>query len=194
MPVVNTYDGNVPTYDADEDVWGFELNTALGGQIKPTLDAFATAINANETAASGALAAANGALPKAGGTATGPINLAPTSGGGLYEAGFRGLPVVNFDANITLSADMNGTMRRLNGTTARSVTIPTNAAVPLPVGFTVDLRAYSSQAITVARSGAVELRLAGSTINANATVASFGEGTLTQEDTNIWVIRGPGVS
>lgn len=194
MPVVNTYDGNVPTYDADEDVWGFELNTALGAQIKPTLDNYATAINANETAVAAAAVLAGNALPKAGGTVTGPLNIAPTSGGNIYEAGFRGLPVVNFDSNVTLAADMNGKMQRMNGTTARTVTIPTNAITPLPIGFTVGLRAYSSQAITVARSGSVELRVAGNPINANATVASFGEGMLTKEDTDIWVIRGSGVS
>lgn len=194
MPVSNTYNGNVPTYDADEDVWGFELNTALRDQIKPTLDNFATAINANETAVGAASTLATNALPKTGGAVTGPVNLAPTSGGSIYEAGFRGLPVVNFDGNVTLTADMNGTLRRLNGTTARTVTIPTNAITPLPIGFTVGLRAYAPQAITVARSGSVELRIAGNPINANATVASFGEAMLTKEDTDIWIIRGSGVS
>lgn len=187
MPVVNTYDGNVPTYDADEDTWGFELNTALGGQIKPTLDAYATAINANETLA-------GAALPRAGGTMTGDQILADGGPTSQFSAGFRGLPVVSIDANRTFLLTDAGKMIRLTGTTARTWTIPPVGSVGFPVGTVIVVRSVSSANLSIVRGAGVTLRADGASGDANRTVIPFGKVALVHEDTNVWTASGVGLS
>lgn len=187
MPVVNTYDGNVPTYDADEDTWGFELNTALGAQIKPTLDSFAAAINTNETLS-------NSALPKAGGTMTGDVVLADVAPGSTRSVGFRGLPVVSIDAVRTFGLTDSGKMIRLTGTTARTWTIPPVASVGFPIGTVIVLRNTSTAALALARGSGVQLRIAGSATDANRSITPHGLVTITHEASNVWVASGLGVS
>jgi len=187
MPVTNTYDGNTPTYDADEDTWGFELNTALGSQIKPTLDAYAAAINANETLSTAA-------LPKAGGTMTGDVVLADVGPGSQYSAGYRGLPVVSIDATRTFLLTDAGKMIRLSGTTDRTWTIPPVGTVGFPVGTIIAVRAGSTGIITLARGSGVALRLVGSDTNSNKTVAAYGQATLVHEASNVWTLSGVGIA
>lgn len=187
MPVVNTYDGNVPTYDADEDTWGFELNTALGGQIKPTLDAYAAAINANET-----LAAA--ALPRSGGTMTGDQVLADVGPTSPLSVGFRGAPIVNFSTDKTLALTDAGKTQRLTGSTGRTLTIPPVGTVGFPVDTVIPLRNFATAVLTIARGSGVQLRLAGSVTDKNCAMAASGMGGLLHEATNVWVLTGVGVS
>lgn len=187
MPVTNLYDGNVPTYDADEDVWGFELNTALGDQIKPTLDDYATAINANETTG-------NAALPKSGGTMTGDQVLADVGPGSQFSAGFRGLPVVAIDANRTFLLTDAGKMIRLSGSTNRTWTIPPVGSVGFPVGTVIVLRAGSTGEISIARGSGVTLRMDGDSVNANRVVAGYGKVALVHEASNVWTVSGVGLS
>lgn len=187
MPVTNLYDGNVPTYDADEDQWGFELNTALGDQIKPTLDAYATAINATETVA-------GAALPKAGGTMTGDQVLADVGPTSQLSAGFRGAPVISFSADKTLALTEAGKAVRLTGATGRTLTIPPVGTVGFPVGTVIPVRNAATAVLTIARGSGVELRVAGDGTNKNCSVASYGFGGLLHEATNVWVLSGVGVS
>lgn len=187
MPVVNTYDGNVPTYDADEDTWGFELNTALGGQIKPTLDAFASAINTNETVA-------GAALSRAGGTMTGDQVLADVGPSSALSVGFRGLPTVSIDADRTFLLTDAGKMIRLTGTTARTWTIPPVGSVGFPVGTVIIVRSVSSANLSIVRGSGVTLRVDGSAANANRTLIPFGKVALIHEETNVWTASGVGLS
>lgn len=187
MSVVNTYDGNVPTYDADEDTWGFELNTALGGQIKPTLDAYATAINANETLA-------GAALPRAGGTMTGDQILADVGPTSALSVGFRGAPIVNFSDDKTLALTDAGKTQRLTGAVGKTLTIPPAGTVGFPVDTVIPLRNFATATMTIARGSGVELRVAGSATNKNCSLAQQGLGTLLHEATNVWVLSGVGVS
>lgn len=187
MPVTNLYDGNVPTYDADEDTWGFELNTALGDQIKPTLDDYAVAINANETLSSGA-------LPKAGGTMTGDQVLADVGPTSALSVGFRGAPVVNFSANKTLALTDAGKMQRATGASALVLTIPPVGTVGFPVDTVIPLRNFSTGILTIARGSGVELRIAGSATNKNCAMAPQGMGALVHEASNVWVLSGVGAS
>lgn len=65
MAVTISYDGNVPTVGADSDVWGGEINTALG-QVKDDLDDLAALANTNETdiaALEGSVATLQNATP-----------------------------------------------------------------------------------------------------------------------------------
>jgi len=183
MPVTPTYSGATPTNNADFDTWGVELNDALG-DIKVDLDALAAQGNASETAATGA-------VQKTGSTSTGDQVLADVAATSQFSAGFRGLPVVSINADRTFLNTDAAKMIRLFGSDARTWTIPPNV---FQVGTAIALRSYSTANLTVARGAGVTLTNPGANINANKTLASFGFATLVQEDTNIWILSGVGVS
>lgn len=185
MTVTNDYDGNTPTVDADEDTWGAENNTALG-QIYTTLESLVGAVN-------GLLTDIAGALLKAGGTMTGDVVLADVGPSSIRSVGFRGAPVVNFDADKTLAITDAGKTQRLTGSSGRSLTIPPVSAVGFPVGTVIPLRSSPTAAISVVRGSGVTLKIAGSSTNKNCTVAAEGIGSLLHEDTNVWVLSGVGV-
>lgn len=190
MPVTITYTGAKPTVDADFDTWGDELNDAALGPIKTDLDALAVQSNASAT-----LAAA--ALPKAGGTLTGDLALADVTPSGPFSAGFRGLPLVTLGADRVLQGTDAGKAIRFFGAATRTLTIPTNGTVGFPIGTVIPVRSYvsSPNVVTVTPASGVTLTIAGSLgAVASATIASGGFATLWQEDPNIWLITGTGVS
>lgn len=186
MTVTPTYTGATPTVDADEDTWGGELNTGLG-QIAADLEAIAEQSNANE-------AKADAALPKAGGTMTGELKLGDFGPSSADSAGLRGAPVIDFDAAKTLALTEAGKTLRLVGTTARTLTIPPVGTVGFPVGTTIVVRSISTQVLTIARGAGVTLTLAGSAVSKNCTLAPRGLATLLHEETNVWVLSGPGAA
>lgn len=189
MAVTPTYNGAVPTVGGDSDVWGGKINVAFG-QIKVDLDALAAQGNANETGVAGA-------LPKAGGTMTGDVALADVAPTSILSAGFRGLPAVTIGVDRTLVGADAGKAIRFFGAANRILTIPTNATVPFPIGTVVPVRSYvsSPNAVTITPAPGVTLTIAGSLVAvSSATIASGGFASLWQEDPNIWMISGTGVS
>jgi hypothetical protein len=182
MPVVNSYDGNTPTIDADFNTWGGELNTALG-QIDTTLDNFVTAINATETA-----------LLRGGGTMTGDLVLASVGPTNARSAGYRGAAVVEFSDNKTLALTDAALTQRMIGSNARTLTIPPVASVAFPVGTVIPIRNSTGVAMTIARGSGVVLTIVGTATDANATLGARGQGILFHEATNNWTISGVGVS
>ena len=187
MAVVITYTGATPTVDADEDVWGDELNNDALGPIKVDLDALAVQGNASQPLAANA-------LPKAGGTMTGNISLADVAPTNALAVGFRGAPVVSIDAIRTFGLTDSGKMIRLTGTTARTWTIAPVATVGFPIGTIIVLRNTSTASITLARGAAVQLRIVGLTTDSNKTISPQGLATLTMEASNVWVLSGVGIS
>lgn len=185
MPVTPTYTGATPTVDADEDTWGGELNDALG-DIAVDLDALADQSNDNETKA-------DAALPKAGGTMTGELRLGNPTTVSADSAGFRGAPVIDFDANKTIALAEAGKTLRLIGTTARTLTIPPVGTVGFTPGTAIVLRNVSTQAMTIARGSGVTLTLTGSATNKNCTLAPRGRATLLMDENNVWDLGGFGV-
>lgn len=186
MPVTPTYTGATPTVDADEDTWGGELNDALG-DIAADLEALADHSNDNETKA-------NAALPRSGGTMTGQLVLEDSGPNSALGAGFRGAPIVDFDADKTIALSEAGKTLRLIGTTARTLTIPPVGTVGFPPGTAIVLRNVSTQALTIARGAGVTLTLTGSATNKNCALAPRGRATLLMDDTNVWDVGGVGVS
>lgn len=187
MAVTITYTGATPTVDADEDTWGEELNEGALGPIKADLDALATQGNASAT-----LAAA--ALPKSGGTMTGDQVLFASGPTDARSSGYRGAPVVEFSEDKTLALSDAGCAQRLIGSNARTLTIPPVGSVGFPVGTTIPLRNSTGVVLTIARGSGVTLTVVGSATNANASLASRGQGVLFHEATNNWTISGVGVS
>lgn len=186
MTVTNDYDGNTPTVDADEDTWGGENNTALG-QIYTTLQQLVSAVN-------GLLVSIAGALMRSGGTMTGQLVLEDSGPNSALGAGFRGAPIVDFDADKTIALSEAGKTLRLIGATARTLTIPPVGTVGFPPGTAIVLRNVSTQALTIARGSGVTLTLTGSATNKNCTLAPRGRATLLMDDTNVWDVGGIGAS
>lgn len=183
MTVTNDIVQANPTVNGDEDTWGTKINLFFD-QVRSTVGALVTQFNATQTIAADA-------LPKAGGTMTGPIALGDPVVNGASDAGFRGIPLTSLDGDYTLVAKDAGKGRRLIGATNRTLTIPPGVLV---VNSVVPLRNFGTGVWTIARGSGVELRLAGVATNANRSVAGGGLASLWQEDTNIWVISGVGVS
>lgn len=186
MPVTPTIENTWPTVGSSADTWGSTLNDR-GGETYVDINALADLLNAVE-------ALANGALPKAGGTTTGDIALADVAAASVRSVGFRGAPVIDFDADRTLAATDAGKMLRLTGATARTLTIPNVGAVGFQKGTVIVLRVFGSQPLAISRGSGVQLRLSGSTTDKNCAVASQGLASLTMEDPNVWVLSGNGVS
>lgn len=186
MPVTPTYTGATPTVDADEDTWGGELNDALG-EIATDLESLADQSNDNETKA-------DAALPKAGGTMTGELRLGNPTMVNADSAGFRGAPVIDFDANKTIALAEAGKTLRLIGTTARTLTIPPVGSVGFPPGTAIVLRNVSTQPLTIARGSGVTLTITGSATSKNCTLGPRGRATLLMDENNVWDVGGVGVS
>lgn len=183
MAVTPTIQNVKPVVGGSADTWGGTLNDRIT-ETYTDINALATQGNASETAIAGALL-------KTGGTMTGNIalaDIAPTTG---FDAGFRTVPVISIDADRTFLATDSGKCIRLFGVTARTWTMPANT---LPVGAGIMIRNASGGLLTIARGGGVVIRIDGSAVDANRSLASFGRAVLFQEDTNQWIISGVGAS
>lgn len=187
MPVTPTFAGTVPTVGGSADTWGTTLNTGLG-QIKVDVDALALQSNENETLA-------DGSLQRSGGDMSGEIYIADVAPTNVRSVGFRGVPVVTFDADRTLGLTDSGKMMRVIGSAGRTITVPANASVPLPIGTAIPIRNYQTVNLNIVGAVGVTLSIPGSGFTSGARVmSSSGLGTLVKEDTNIWVLSGIGVS
>ena len=183
MAVTPTIQNVKPVVGASADVWGGIINDRIG-ETYTDINALAALTNANETAMTGAVL-------KSGSTSTGDQVLADVAAGSQFSAGFRGVPVVSIDADRTFLNTDSAKMIRLTGSTARTWTIPPNV---FQVGTAIPLRSYSTGVLTITRGVGVTLTTPGSNTNGNKTLASFGFATLIQEEANVWILSGVGVS
>ena len=188
MAVTPTIQNVKPVVGGSADTWGGTLND----RITETY----TDINALATQSNASAAAVVGKVNRSGDAMTGDLTLANGAPTSSYSAGYLGAPVLSFDVDKTLSLTDAGRVQRLFGGTARTLTIPPVGSVNFPVGTVIPVRSYTTSGTnwTIARGSGVSLTVAGSSVNKNCTVASFGFGSLVHEDTNIWVISGVGVS
>lgn len=187
MPVTPTIQNVKPTVGASADVWGGILNDRVG-ETYVDINALAVQGNANE-------AAVVGAMPKTGGAFSGPVTVPDVGPASPLNVGYRGAPVIGFDTDRTLLLSDAGKMLRLFGPTSRTLTIPPLSSVGFPLGTVILLRSYTTTVPwNIARGAGVTLTVAGSNVNKNCQMATFGFGSLTLEDTNIWVLSGVGVS
>lgn len=186
MPVTPTIQNVFPTVGASADVWGGILNSR-GGETYTDITALAAQGNATE-------AAVTGAMPKTGGIFTGDVVLSPAGPSNIYSAGFRGIPVAALDVDTTLTLAQAGTQLRFFGPNARTWTIPPLSSVGFPLGTTIMIRSFAGANLTIARGAGVQLRVPGSAVDANRTITPYGWCSLTQEDTNMWLLSGVGAS
>lgn len=186
MPVTNDITQTNPVVDADFDTWGAKQNNFFD-QVRSTVAQLVSAVN-------GLLTDITARVLKAGDTMTGDLVLADVGPGSALSVGFRGLPVVTIDADRTFALTDSGKMIRLNGSTARTWTIPNAGTVGLPTGSVIVLRNASSAAISLTRASGVALTIAGTATDKNCTIAARGQATLVKEDTNSWILSGIGAS
>lgn len=78
--------------------------------------------------------------------------------------------------------------------TPHTWTIPPNSSVAFPGGTPIVLINEGSGSVSIARGAGVVLRKAGSSTDANVTLAANGMATLIKTADNIWRISGTGVS
>jgi hypothetical protein len=132
---------------------------------------------------------------KAGDTAT---DLRLAYGSTLYtdQAGTRTIPVTTLDSSTDLLETHTGGMVRHTSGSGHTWTIQPMATSGSTwvIGSTIVLRNIGSGTVTLARGSGVALRSAGSTTDANKSLAQWAFATIVMEANDTWVISGTGVS
>jgi len=86
-----------------------------------------------------------------------------------------------------LDANDDGNVLELNAAAQAAITVPANATVNLPVGFSVTLRVYGAGPIAVTAGAGVTIRSAGGALRV---VTQYAEATLVKRATDEWVLAG----
>lgn len=108
--------------------------------------------------------------------------------------GFRAAPQNLKNVDYTLVLNDSGKSIVHTSSTPHTWTIPPNSSVAYPLGTVICVINTGSGAVTLARGSGVALRQAGSSTNANITLAQHGVATLYQATTDSWYITGAGIS
>jgi hypothetical protein len=87
-------------------------------------------------------------------------------------------------ANYTLALSDASKVVAMNSTSARTVTVPTNASVAFPIGTVVNVYRVNTGAVNVVGASGVTVR------NAGAIADLFGEVSLRKRGTDEWVLAG----
>jgi hypothetical protein len=103
-----------------------------------------------------------------------------------YDIGYRDIP------QITSLGTLNSTDGGKHYYGSGTLTIPTNAAVTLPVGTTILI--VSTGATTINASVGVTLILAGTGATGSRSLAANGMATIIKVATNTWYINGTGIT
>lgn len=206
-PVVADSTGSFPPMFADPAItYRTQIKTAGGvllpsGDVDPAVRPFTPAAGSITSGmlAAGVAVASLGFTPlnKAGDTATGELIIGYTMSAppDAKSVGFRGMPTATqFNQNYTFGPDDGGRMFRHTDASAYTWTIPLNVTIPWKPGTIISCRNFGSGIITIARTGGVFLRLAGSSTNQNVSLAQNAMGALIMEDTDNWIWSGTGGS
>lgn len=106
---------------------------------------------------------------------------------GYHPVGYRGVPLISADNDITLTLDMAGKGLTHVNPAAHVWTIPPNSSVPFPLHTTIVVdNGPSGGAVTIARGVGVTLTTNGSATSADQTLTANYVRTLYKTDTNTW--------
>lgn len=103
------------------------------------------------------------------------------------------LPKTDISSGTTLALTHQAGLVRMTSS-GDTVTIPLNSSVAFPIGSTVVVYNDYSSTNSVAVTGGVTLRQAGTGSTGTRTLAAYGLCTLLKVSTDGWVISGVGVS
>jgi hypothetical protein len=106
------------------------------------------------------------------------------------EIGFRDLPKSRtVSANFTLATTDRGCFIEYNDT-GDICTVPANATVAIPVGAVIAILNDGTGNLAINREAGVAMKLVGSGVDANRTLAPGGYAWLHKANTNTWYISG----
>jgi len=111
-------------------------------------------------------------------------------------AAFPGIPLRSFSADTSVGYADNGIglLHPSADTTARTVTIPANASVPLPIGFSCPIiNQNAAGALTIAITTDT-MRLAGAGTTGSRTLAANGIANAIKITSTEWIISGTGLT
>lgn len=95
--------------------------------------------------------------------------------------------IVSVTVSKTLSLSDAGTLQQVNSTSARTVTIPTNASVAFPTGTEIEILRYGSGAVTLAAASGVTIYCSET---ARTIADRYTSVVLKKLSTNTWLLQG----
>lgn len=95
--------------------------------------------------------------------------------------------IVTLTANTTLALAHAGRMILMNSTSARTITIPTNASVAFPVGTEIEVCRYGTGTVTIAAASGVTILSAGGSVVLGDRYSCIG---MKQIAANTWLLTG----
>lgn len=111
------------------------------------------------------------------------------------DSRFTRFTVTAANSNSDLLLAWAGRLIRHDSASSHTYTIQPVATIAHPTGTVIAIRnAMSGGNITLARGSGVSLRIAGSTVDKNVTIAPGGYCTLVLETGNLWIALGAGIS
>jgi hypothetical protein len=122
---------------------------------------------------------------------TGTVTAGTTSTGAT-GVGYMGLPQnsTTTGAYTIVAADAG---KHIYSTAARTITIPSNASVAMPIGTTIVFIASSGGTVTIAITTDT-MYLAGAGTTGSRTLAPFGMATAVKITSTSWIISGNGLT
>jgi hypothetical protein len=179
-------------------------NAAIGGTTRAAGSFTTLAANADSSFTStGALSVSKGTTAQRPATSTSQIRFNTDlsqfegwTGGAVWTPMGGGFGAPTFSAPFTLAFTDNGLayVHPAADTTARTVTIPANASVALPVGFTMTIANQTGAGVVSVAITTDTLRWAGVGTTGTRAVAANGLITLLKIAATEWMISGSGLS
>lgn len=111
-----------------------------------------------------------------------------------FTVGYLNVPQNTQNAAYTLVLADAGKHVYKSGTTAYALTIPPNSSVAFPIGTAITVINDNTGSITLTRGASVVLLMAGSSTDANRTLAANGMATLLKVGTDRWYVSGTGLT
>jgi hypothetical protein len=78
--------------------------------------------------------------------------------------------------------------------TIAGVTFPPNSSVAFAIGDTITITNTSGSSITITQGSGVTLRMSGTALTGNRTLAQYGLCTARKIATDVWIITGSGLT
>jgi hypothetical protein len=130
-------------------------------------------------------------------TLTGTSTINTVAGGttstATVGAGYMGIPASAAAATGSYTVVAADAGEHIYSTATRTITIPANSALALPVGTTISFIAATGATVTIAITTDT-LLLAGSGTTGSRTLAPFGIATAVKITSTSWIISGNGLS